>query len=1277
MEFVTYAQNFEDVMLWRALKGIEKGFYIDIGAQDPVSDSVSKAFYDHGWRGIHVEPQANYAEKLRLARPDETVIQAAVSDAPGLVTFYSTPDTGLSTVSGEIAEQTREAGWPVFEHIVPAITLDTLLEECGSEEIHWLKIDVEGFELAALEGWKNSNKRPWILVIEAIYPMSRTNNSSAWEKLVLIKGYEPVYFDGINQFYVSDVHPELALFFAHGPSLWDEFQIPSVARPARELMQQASEQIAASDRRAELLSDELVATRETLERRYQEALELSSRLQDGARHEIAALREDLRRVHAESERSAREAQANAAVSARKIVLLGTELAQVTGSFWWRLGGAFHKRSRVLSVLAREADTSAEAGTRSAPPPAKTLAELLDHSGEAFVRAAYVTLLGREPDPDGLDLYLDRLARNPHRELVIAALAASDESRRFAPGLPGLQRLVRTARRFRTPVVRPLARLCGLDALVYRRVIASAARSAQAPNDVDQSMAHSVRTPTAAESPALLEMVREPNRSIDSAPGLNPGETHRVVAPAPLYARWRKQPTGSVAPLEWKLRAAEDGCERDGGEVAIMTDALAEAGQRVTTPGSMPAGSHDATSVIVGHHRILGTEYADSPVLFGLDWDETGYPANWARTINSQVGAVATASSFASKVLVDHGVLRPVATVGVGLDDWDSVAANGFPVPSGKSFRFLHVSDGGAEAGADLVVRAFARAFNHHDDAVLVLVVPEADQGRLRALVASECDDTASAPEIIILAAIAAPALLKGLYGSCQVFVSPRRGGGFSWEVARALLCGLPVIATGFGGSADYLASDCAWLLDYSFVHAASGRKLPASAWAQPNIVHLEDILLRAYRSPPELRNAMARIGADRLRAVATWSAVAKRLAQIALEAVANPPGHPVTRRFGFLTTWHVKCGIATISEELVAALGSERCTIFAGRERVVGENRELILRPDDDNCFRCWLPDKSRNSLDDVLTVMETHPVDTLLIHFNYGFFNFEELNRFVARLKESGVQVFIEMHSTVDPQGAVPNWQLAELLPGLEKCDRILAHSVADMNRLKTLGLVDNVMLFPHGVTPTSIKPVARAPGTVPLLATFGFCFPNKGLLEMIQALAILRDRGIALRLRMLNAVHVDPASEGVAEEIRAAILALGFEDRIEFVPEFLSIDECLVRLNEADLIVNPYQVTGESASGAARVCLRALRPVLVTPLPIFDDLGDVVFRTAGVSPADLADGVERTLAELAADTHKRGNVLETIKDWLNVHDFSRQGERLLNVSQALYQQSLRLPNS
>src|SRR4026208_224659 len=97
MSFVSYAQNFEDVMLWRALKHIEKGLYVGVGAQPPVIGLFSKAFYERGWRGIHIEPVPQYAELLRQDRPDETVLQVALGDTEGMLELNVIPDTGLST----------------------------------------------------------------------------------------------------------------------------------------------------------------------------------------------------------------------------------------------------------------------------------------------------------------------------------------------------------------------------------------------------------------------------------------------------------------------------------------------------------------------------------------------------------------------------------------------------------------------------------------------------------------------------------------------------------------------------------------------------------------------------------------------------------------------------------------------------------------------------------------------------------------------------------------------------------------------------------------------------------------------------------------------------------------------------------------------------------------------------------------------------------------------------------------------------------------------------
>lgn len=218
----SYAQNFEDVLLWRALKEVEAGFYIDIGAQDPVTDSVSRAFYERGWRGLHVEPNSHYAGKLREARPDEEVVQAVISAQSGPADFYEIEGTGLSTADAAIAERHQRDGFPAKKVSVPAMTLAALLDRFQDREIHWLKIDVEGYERQVIESWGDSAVRPWILVVESTRP--RTQEASAdWEPLLLKRGYKAAYFDGLNRFYVSEAHADLAGRFDAGPNTFDDF----------------------------------------------------------------------------------------------------------------------------------------------------------------------------------------------------------------------------------------------------------------------------------------------------------------------------------------------------------------------------------------------------------------------------------------------------------------------------------------------------------------------------------------------------------------------------------------------------------------------------------------------------------------------------------------------------------------------------------------------------------------------------------------------------------------------------------------------------------------------------------------------------------------------------------------------------------------------------------------------------------------------------------------------------------------------------------------------
>jgi len=229
MTFISYAQNFEDVMLWRALGHVPAGRYIDVGAQDPVVDSVSKAFYEHGWRGIHVEPVPRYADMLRRDRPDETVLQLALSDQAGILELNVFEDTGLSTGIKEFADRHRTQGLAHQTVATPMLPMRTAFASLTGQPVHWLKIDVEGLEESVLRGWDSEALRPWIIVIEATVPMSTEIRYQGAEDILLAARYEFVYFDGLNRFYVAAEHPELKAAFSSPPNVFDGVRLSGLA----------------------------------------------------------------------------------------------------------------------------------------------------------------------------------------------------------------------------------------------------------------------------------------------------------------------------------------------------------------------------------------------------------------------------------------------------------------------------------------------------------------------------------------------------------------------------------------------------------------------------------------------------------------------------------------------------------------------------------------------------------------------------------------------------------------------------------------------------------------------------------------------------------------------------------------------------------------------------------------------------------------------------------------------------------------------------------------
>ena len=223
---ISYAQNFEDVMLWRALKHVEIGFYIDVGAHDPDMDSVTKAFYERGWRGINVEPISQWFERLQEKRPRDINLQLQQAQRAVIWCSMSFRIPASPTSDKATAERHEmELGYTKIERRVPVETLTSICQRFHLAPIHFLKIDAEGAEKEVLAGIDFSTIRPWIVVVESTLPMSQVEDYEGWDSILTDASYDYVYFDGLNRFYVSHEHSELKDHFRVPPNIFDGFAL--------------------------------------------------------------------------------------------------------------------------------------------------------------------------------------------------------------------------------------------------------------------------------------------------------------------------------------------------------------------------------------------------------------------------------------------------------------------------------------------------------------------------------------------------------------------------------------------------------------------------------------------------------------------------------------------------------------------------------------------------------------------------------------------------------------------------------------------------------------------------------------------------------------------------------------------------------------------------------------------------------------------------------------------------------------------------------------------
>ncbi len=365
-----------------------------------------------------------------------------------------------------------------------------------------------------------------------------------------------------------------------------------------------------------------------------------------------------------------------------------------------------------------------------------------------------------------------------------------------------------------------------------------------------------------------------------------------------------------------------------------------------------------------------------------------------------------------------------------------------------------------------MLTAYGRAFRDTDDVSLIIkTFPNPHNDVEQQLHNLRLQDPFF-PHVHLINDDFSQAQLTGLYQVCNALVAPSRGEGFGLPMAEAMLLNLPVITTAWSGQNDFCDDTTAWMCDYRFAKSSSHFGSTHSVWADPDVGHLASLLLEVRNSTEEQRLVRTVPARARVLENFKWEHVARRTA-VAIDALARQPVLRREPRIGWVSTWNARCGVASYSSFLAGGLPGDRLVVLAAHKPERTEK-------DEPNVFRCW-EEGNHDTLDYAYDTILEQGVDTVVIQYNFGFFSLAVLGRFICRLKQAGIAVHVFFHATADVIVSGKNISLSFIVSELQLADRLYVHGVNDLNRMKQLGLIDNVVFFPQGLMPTLQNPGVR----------------------------------------------------------------------------------------------------------------------------------------------------------------------------------------------------------
>lgn len=355
-----------------------------------------------------------------------------------------------------------------------------------------------------------------------------------------------------------------------------------------------------------------------------------------------------------------------------------------------------------------------------------------------------------------------------------------------------------------------------------------------------------------------------------------------------------------------------------------------------------------------------------------------------------------------------------------------------------------------------------------------------------------------------------------------------------------------------------------------------------------------------------------------------------------------------------ITTWNTKCGIAEFTKYFVQNTEEYvRYTIFPDISVSMTRQDENFVAP------RTWK--QYNNNFSELMAELKKSESSIIHIQYNFGFFSLENVGRLISELSDK--KVIIDFHATKMITETLSKNILKKIISLLNKAYQIVVHQQEDIKVLTDVGIErELICVIPLGQTIWKERSINDCKtwlniSSKHVIGSYGFMLPHKGIEKVIEAVAKLKEIYPDILYIVSCALYEADVSKEYLLKCKSLTKSLGVEDHVVFISDFLEPEESAILLQACDALAMVYSPTNESASGAIRFCMSAMRPIITTKQPIFDEYSDCTLQIESNEPELIVNA----LKELFEDSGKE--YLQKVKAKIMETSWSVVGKKYLDL--------------